>query len=153
MPAKPFIQPLAAVLLAALAASPVFAADHKQPIKMEPDPGTGGGSTAPGIPEPDDDLGCQVMLCLASPNSPTEFAECVDPIEKLHDRLRKGRSFPKCDMGGGESGNYAEQRGDYIDVFIDGKLFTTVQWRNGGGGGTGPGGGGRDDGHDQTQEK
>lgn len=52
--------------------------------------------------------GCKVLLCLASPNSPTEFAECRPPIEKLYDCLKDPDcGFPSCSMAGG--GNYAQQ--------------------------------------------
>jgi len=43
-----------------------------------------------------DDWGCQVLLCLSNPGSPTEYAECVPPITKLWKHLAKGRSFPTC---------------------------------------------------------
>lgn len=43
-----------------------------------------------------DDWGCQVLLCLANPGSPTEYAECRPPIERLWSHLAEGRSFPIC---------------------------------------------------------
>ncbi|TCQ74735.1 hypothetical protein EDF68_11421 [Ochrobactrum sp. BH3] len=43
-----------------------------------------------------DEWGCQVILCLANPGSPTEYAECVPPITKLYKHLAKGGSFPSC---------------------------------------------------------
>ncbi|MES4992424.1 hypothetical protein ACTJJ7_11265 [Phyllobacterium sp. 22229] len=42
------------------------------------------------------DWGCQVLLCLSNPGSPTEYAECRPPIERLWSHLAKGRSFPIC---------------------------------------------------------
>jgi len=42
------------------------------------------------------DWGCQVILCLATPGSPTKYAECVPPILKLWRSL----SFPTCSEGG-----------------------------------------------------
>lgn len=47
-----------------------------------------------------DDWGCQVMLCLASPGSPTMFSECIPPITKLWDVLDHGGGFPSCSGGG-----------------------------------------------------
>ncbi|MCK4207326.1 hypothetical protein J3U99_21425 [Brucella pituitosa] len=43
-----------------------------------------------------DDWGCQVLLCLSNPGSPTEYVECRPPIERLWSHLAKGRSFPIC---------------------------------------------------------
>jgi len=43
-----------------------------------------------------DDWGCQVLLCLANPGGATQYAECVPPITKLWDELRKGHAFPTC---------------------------------------------------------
>ncbi|MCB5205158.1 hypothetical protein LH464_22070 [Neorhizobium sp. T786] len=40
--------------------------------------------------------GCEVLLCLSNPGSPTEFKECVPPIHKLYSELAKGHSFPTC---------------------------------------------------------
>lgn len=54
-----------------------------------------------------DDWGCQVLLCLSNPAGPTAVSECVPPINKLWDELRKGHAFPSCAMGGGEDQNYA----------------------------------------------
>lgn len=82
---------------------------------------------------PKSDWACEVVLCLASPNSPTEFGECVPPIEKLYKELAKGASFPSCGMGGAEGGTYARQRGNCIDVYIDNRLNNTVNWRTPGG--------------------
>lgn len=42
------------------------------------------------------DWGCQVILCLATPGSPTKYAACVPPILKLWRSL----SFPTCSEGG-----------------------------------------------------
>ncbi|WP_349436779.1 hypothetical protein [Pararhizobium sp. A13] len=42
------------------------------------------------------DWGCQVILCLSNPGSPTQFAECRPPIQKLWRELAKGHSFPTC---------------------------------------------------------
>ncbi|MDY0969107.1 hypothetical protein [Sphingomonas sp. CFBP9021] len=42
------------------------------------------------------DWGCQVVLCLATPGSPTEYAECVPPITKLWNALAMGGGFPSC---------------------------------------------------------
>ena len=44
----------------------------------------------------DDGWGCQVVLCLATPGSPTTYAECVPPITKLWNVLATGGSFPTC---------------------------------------------------------
>ena len=42
------------------------------------------------------DWGCPVILCLATPGSPTKYAECVPPITKLWNALAIGGSFPTC---------------------------------------------------------
>lgn len=42
------------------------------------------------------DWGCQMVLCLATPGSPTTYAECVPPITKLWNVLATGGSFPTC---------------------------------------------------------
>lgn len=42
------------------------------------------------------DWGCQVVLCLATPGSPTTYSECVPPITKLWNVLALGGSFPTC---------------------------------------------------------
>ena len=42
------------------------------------------------------DWGCQVVLCLATPGSPTTYAECVPPITRLWQALALGSSFPTC---------------------------------------------------------
>jgi len=46
------------------------------------------------------DWGCQVVLCLSNPGGPTQFKECVEPIEKLWEHLAKGKPFPTCEEGG-----------------------------------------------------
>lgn len=46
------------------------------------------------------DWGCQVILCLATPGSPTKYAECVPPITKLWNVLATGGGFPTCTGGG-----------------------------------------------------
>lgn len=43
-----------------------------------------------------DHWACEVLLCLANPGGPTEFAECRPPIHKLWDHLAKGRPVPVC---------------------------------------------------------
>jgi hypothetical protein len=43
-----------------------------------------------------DDWGCQVLLCLSNPGGPTQFAECVPPIQRLWGELARGRAFPTC---------------------------------------------------------
>jgi hypothetical protein len=50
-----------------------------------------------------DEWGCQVILCLANPGGPTQYAECRPPIRKLWKWLAKGRSFPSCSGAGFES--------------------------------------------------
>lgn len=46
-----------------------------------------------------DDWGCQVLLCLSNPNGPEAVSECVPPIERLWEALRKNPPdpFPTCD--------------------------------------------------------
>lgn len=52
------------------------------------------------VPAQASDWGCQVLLCLSNPGSPTEYAECRPPIEKLYSVLASGGSFPSCSEGG-----------------------------------------------------
>ena len=42
------------------------------------------------------DWGCQVVLCLATPGSPTTYPQCVPSITKLWNVLALGGSFPSC---------------------------------------------------------
>lgn len=44
--------------------------------------------------------GCEVLLCLSNPGGPTEFAQCVAPINRLYDTLKDGGSFPTCEEAG-----------------------------------------------------
>ena len=57
-----------------------------------------------------DEWACKVVMCMASPGGPTQFAECVEPIRRLHRHLAKGRPFPVCPFVGG--GGSAQQGGD-----------------------------------------
>lgn len=56
------------------------------------------GLAAVTMPQPASasDWGCQVVLCLATPGSPTTYAACVPPITKLWNVLALGGSFPTC---------------------------------------------------------
>ncbi len=56
------------------------------------------GLVAVAMPQPAyaSDWGCQVVLCLATPGSPTTYAQCVPPITKLWNVLALGGSFPTC---------------------------------------------------------
>lgn len=56
------------------------------------------GVVALAIPQPASasDWGCKVILCLATPGSPTTYAACVPPITKLWDALALGGGFPTC---------------------------------------------------------
>lgn len=56
------------------------------------------GLVATATPQPAhaSDWGCQVVLCLATPGSPTTYTECVPPITKLWQELASGRGFPTC---------------------------------------------------------
>lgn len=56
------------------------------------------GLVAVATPQPAlaSDWGCQVVLCLATPGSPTTYAECVPPITRLWQALALGGSFPTC---------------------------------------------------------
>lgn len=62
--------------------------------------------------------GCEVLLCLASPHSPTEYAECVAPITRLYNAIYKLHPdpFPTCDFEDGNDGsNHANQVMDRYD--------------------------------------
>lgn len=62
----------------------------------------GAGLVMVAVPQPAfaSDWGCQVVLCLATPGSPTKYAQCVPPITKLWNVLAMGGSFPTCTGGG-----------------------------------------------------
>ena len=62
--------------------------------------GVGLASFATPQPAHASDWGCQVILCLATPGSPTTYAQCVAPIAKLWRTLAFGGSFPTCTEGG-----------------------------------------------------
>lgn len=49
------------------------------------------------------DYGCKVLLCLANPGGPTQYGECVPPINQLWYDLRKGRGFPTCEQAAGSN--------------------------------------------------
>lgn len=77
------------------------------------------------------DWGCQVLLCLSDPRGPTTEGECVPPIHKLWDHLRKGRVFPTCDLAGDSrsgSGSFARQTYDYYDPCPDGTTPASGQY-------------------------
>lgn len=62
------------------------------------------------------DYGCKVLLCLSNPAGPKAESECVPPINRLYRDLRKGRSFPSCEMAKGPGGqSYARQVYDHYD--------------------------------------
>lgn len=71
------------------------------------------------LPAHADDWGCTVLLCLANPNGPQAVAECVEPINRLWDHLRRGRPFPTCQMSDGSNsasaGAYVRHRSTYYD--------------------------------------
>jgi hypothetical protein len=105
-----------------------------------------------------DDWGCQVILCLANPGGPTQYAECRPPIQKLWRELAKGHSFPTCsgvgfqssrpgyepyycDSGYGLSGNYGP-RGEQATCLstalrqVSNSLCSLDRDRQGGGSGS-----------------
>jgi len=43
-----------------------------------------------------DDWGCTILLCLANPGGPTQYAACVPPVTKLWSHLKRGGAFPTC---------------------------------------------------------
>lgn len=47
-----------------------------------------------------DDWGCTVLLCLANPGGPTQYAACVPPVTRLWSHLKRGRAFPTCSGAG-----------------------------------------------------
>jgi hypothetical protein len=50
-----------------------------------------------------DDWGCTVLLCLANPGGPTQYAACVPPVTKLWSHLKRGGAFPTCAGAGGST--------------------------------------------------
>jgi hypothetical protein len=102
-----------------------------------------------------DEWGCQVILCLANPGGPGQYAQCEPPIERLWRALRRGDPFPTCDVAPGSSqatfasnifagAGYCREDLLYwggtdqsvllcaargaINVDIDGTLYTRVWW-------------------------
>ena len=72
----------------------------------------------------DDNLGCTVALCMANPAGPTALAECRKPMQDLAKRLARGKSFPKCKLGGdGET----DKKGDWIVFRLKGQ---PTRWYN-----------------------
>lgn len=66
-----------------------------------PGDGEGTGPISGSNPEWDslsdkDKWACEVALCLATPGSPTSYAECVPPIQKMIEEQAKGNVIPKC---------------------------------------------------------
>lgn len=47
-----------------------------------------------------DDWGCTVLLCLANPGGPTQYAACVPPVTRLWQHLKRGGGFPTCSAAG-----------------------------------------------------
>jgi hypothetical protein len=66
-----------------------------------------------------DNWGCEVMLCLSNPAGPRAVSECKGPIDRLEDHLKKGGSFPTCQLSDGSdsasAGTYARQNFNYYD--------------------------------------
>ena len=65
------------------------------------------GNKAPAVQpmSSDDVFACTVAMCMANPDGPTAVQECVEPIRKMHERLRKGKAMPHCKFLGGNSNN------------------------------------------------
>lgn len=61
------------------------------------------------------DWGCQVILCLSNPGGPTQYAQCLPPIQKLWRELARGHSFPACSSVGLQS-----SRPGYEPFYCDG---------------------------------
>ena len=57
-----------------------------------------------------DDWRCTVILCLANPGGPEQYAECVPSVEKLWSTLRHGDPFPTCDFNSSENDLPADVR-------------------------------------------
>lgn len=70
------------------------------------------------LPAYSSDWGCEVLLCLSDPRGPTTENECVPPITKLWDQLKKGGSMPSCDMAGDSS--YAKLGNSPFDLCPEG---------------------------------
>ena len=75
------------------------------------------------VPAHAQDWGCQVLLCLANPGGPTQYAECVGPISRLGDALRRGQVFPTCRGASastsGTDGKFYRKHGyGFIDVTL-----------------------------------
>lgn len=47
-----------------------------------------------------DDWGCTILLCLANPGGPTQYAACVPPVTRLWSHLKRGGTFPTCSGAG-----------------------------------------------------
>ena len=69
--------------------------DVEPSSSLQPDSGMSG----------DDEWACKVAMCLANPGGATEFAECVEPIERLRRHLAQGKAFPVCPFTGAQDGS------------------------------------------------
>ncbi|MFC5576849.1 hypothetical protein ACFPOA_02330 [Lysobacter niabensis] len=96
------------MLLAAMLAAGSAGAAEKAADAAGGDRGGGGldaASPIPGSGNPgDDEWACKVAMCMSNPGGPTEFAECVEPIDRLRRHLAKGRSVPVCPFIGTDGG-------------------------------------------------
>lgn len=62
--------------------------------------------------------GCEVLLCLSNPAGPMAVSQCVPPITKLYNALKKPKPdpFPTCAMASGPKGkSWAEPGSSYYD--------------------------------------
>ena len=54
-----------------------------------------------------DRWGCELLLCLSSPEGPASVPECRPPLERMRRALRRGESIPGCP----EAPGYSVRRG------------------------------------------
>lgn len=63
------------------------------------------------------EYGCKVLLCMSNPGGPTQYGECVPPINQLWSDLAHGRPFPTCEEA---PGSYASFKQTKYDMCKDG---------------------------------
>jgi hypothetical protein len=118
------VMSIAAIVLALGVAATAWAIDGQEPTQdpqllppgevIEPvEPGPGEGTTPGPISgsdlewdslSDDDKWGCEIALCLATPGSPTTYAECVEPITKMFEAQAQGDPIPSCPFVSNDDG-------------------------------------------------
>ena len=62
------------------------------------------------LPSVADELGCTALLCLSNPAGWANVPECVAPVKKVLNNLRRGGAFV-CDSGSARTGDVVVSHG------------------------------------------